>query len=290
MRSMTGFGIGHAQFGAGRLCLELRSLNHKFLDVRVKVPSDLTDLSSYLEHLARTHLVRGRYDIQLRTEGQTAPQLRIDEARVTQLYRQLCVLRDAVAPEQSVDLSALLGLPGLYVDADEHRSELAREAIAAAFSEARRRLDEMRDLEGAHLASELDQMLDRAIQLTADCAARASGSISAHRTRLHERVRRLIDDPAYVVDPQRLEQELAIIADRSDVTEELARLTSHFAQFKSLIAAQQPSGRRMDFLLQEIARETNTLGAKSQDATLSHLVVELKAEAERMREQVQNVE
>jgi uncharacterized protein (TIGR00255 family) len=290
MRSMTGFGIGYAAFGSGKLCLELKSVNHRYLDVRVKVPTELGDHAFYLEHLARSRLVRGRFDIQLRSEGQIAPIPRLDVERVRVLYRQMIALRDELAPTEIVSLSALLGMPSVYVDSDESRTERVREAITEAFTEGLWRLEEMRAHEGRHLAKVLGEMLDRAAALVTRCAARAHESVTLHGERLRDRLARLLEDPQIIVEPSRIEQEVALIADRSDVSEELARLVCHFDQFRGLIASDEPTGRRMDFLLQEIGRETNTLGAKSQDAVLSHLVVELKAESERMREQVQNVE
>jgi uncharacterized protein (TIGR00255 family) len=290
MRSMTGFGVGHAVFGAGRLCIEVKSLNHRYLDVRVRLPADLGDHAFYLEHLARSRLVRGRFDIQLRTEGQTAPKLCLDADSIRSLYHQLASLRDELTPSAEIPLTALLGLPAVYLESDERSTDRVRNAIEHAFGEAQRRLEEMRAHEGAHLALVLREILARAEELVARCATRATESIQLHRDRLRERVAKLVEDPSIVVEPSRMEQEVAIIADRSDVSEELARLESHFSQLRQLINSDEPSGRRMDFLLQEIGRETNTLGAKSQDARLSHLVVELKAESERMREQVQNVE
>lgn len=287
---MTGFGIGHAAFGAGRFCIELKSLNHRYLDVRVKLPADLGDHAFYLEHLARSRLVRGRFDIQLRTEGQTSATPCLDLDRIRSLYHQLSSLRDELTPSAEIPLSSILGLPAVYLESDERSADRVRTAIELAFGEALKRLEEMRAREGAHLAVVLSEILARAAELVVRCANRANESIQLHRDRLRERVARLVEDPSIVVEPARLEQEVALIADRSDVSEELARLDSHFSQLRRLIESDEPSGRRMDFLLQEIGRETNTLGAKSQDAHLSHLVVELKAESERMREQVQNVE
>lgn len=290
MRSMTGFGLGHSPFAAGQLCIELKSLNHRYLDVRVRVPTEFADHAFFLEHLARTRLVRGRFDIQLRTEGRVACPPRLDAERVRALYRELTSLRDELAPGSEIPLAALLGIPTIYVESDERHAERVREAMEAAFLEAHVHLEAMREREGTHLAKVLSQLLVRARELIRSCSERASVSVQQHRERLRERVARLIEDPNVVVDPARLEQEIALVADRCDVTEELARLDCHFHELARLIESAEPSGRRMDFLLQEIGRETNTLGAKSQDATLSHLVVELKAESERMREQVQNVE
>jgi uncharacterized protein (TIGR00255 family) len=184
----------------------------------------------------------------------------------------------------------LAALPSLYVQSTDLDSDRIRKATTLAFERAQERLETMRADEGARLAQVLVELLERAKALSAQCEIRCKESLVGYRERLRERVARLLDDQSIALDPSRLEFETVLIAERSDATEEIARLNSHFTMFGELVAGSEPSGRRLDFLLQEIVRETNTLGAKSQDATLSHLVVDLKAEAERMREQVQNVE
>jgi uncharacterized protein (TIGR00255 family) len=290
MRSMTGFGIGHAALGSGGLCVELKSLNHRYLDVRVRTPTELSDHSFFLEHLARRRLNRGRFDVQVRIDGPVLSGPRLDVERVRAVYHELAGLRDELSPGSELSLTALAAIPSLYVDKSAMDGETIREAITNAFDDALGRLEEMRANEGARLTVILSDLLERARQLTVQCELRCAESLVGHHERLKERVSRLLEDPAISVDPMRLELEVAVVAERSDAAEELSRLKSHFAMFGELLVAKEPSGRRLDFLLQEIARETNTLGAKSQDATLSHLVVELKAESERMREQVQNVE
>jgi uncharacterized protein (TIGR00255 family) len=287
---MTGFGVGHAELGAGKLCVEIKSLNHRYLDVRVRVPAELGDHSFFLEHLARSRLVRGRFDIQLRLEGPALTGPTLDADRVRTVFGQLRQLRDELSPQSELSLTALAALPALYVQASELDSDRIRAATTLAFERAQQRLETMRAAEGARLEHILTELLDRAKALTAKCEVRCREFLGGYRERLRERVARLLEDQAIAMDSSRLEFETVLIAERSDATEEIARLNSHFTMFGSLVAGTEPSGRRLDFLLQEIVRETNTLGAKSQDATLSHLVVDLKAEAERMREQVQNVE
>jgi uncharacterized protein (TIGR00255 family) len=148
----------------------------------------------------------------------------------------------------------------------------------------------MREQEGAALGRELGRRLELARGLRERIREQAERLVPLHRSRLEERVQRLLKDSSVSIDQGRLELELALLADRTDVTEELVRLDSHFDQIERLLASDELIGRRLDFLLQEVGREVNTVGAKSQDAELSHVVVEMKAEVERMREQVQNVE
>lgn len=290
MRSMTGFGIGEASLGEGRLFVELKSLNHRYLEVRVRLPAELSEFAFGVEQFARGLLVRGRFDVSIRLSGAALPPPRLSLSHARALYRELSALRDELAPTTALPVAALATMPGVYLRSDETDDALVRSAIESAFRVACHNLEEMRGQEGHTLQQELSARLATAISLADRCAGRARQAVGLCREKLRERAARLLKETGIAVEAGRLEQELALLADRSDVAEEITRLSSHFAQFSALLCSTEAVGRRLDFLLQEVARETNTLGAKSQDAELSHLVVELKAECERMREQVQNVE
>ncbi|HEX3775464.1 MAG TPA: YicC/YloC family endoribonuclease [Polyangiaceae bacterium] len=287
---MTGFGVGDAPLGDGRVTVELRALNHRFSDVRVRVPEELSDQSFFVEQLARENLARGRFDIGVRLEGAAMPPPRFSVDRARALYQGLLLLRDELAPGTELPITALSGMPDLVTAPTTADSEGARSALRVAFDAALQRLDEMRRREGDALVRELRARLESARRLRATISARGGELLEGYRARLRDRLERLLTESGLQLDSARLEAEIVILADRSDVTEELVRLDSHFDQFQKLLAADGPVGRRLDFLLQEIGRESNTIGAKSQDAPIAHLVVEMKAELERIREQVQNVE
>jgi uncharacterized protein (TIGR00255 family) len=289
MKSMTGFGTGEAPLGPGKLVLDARSVNHRYLDVRVRLPQELVEQSLFLEQRARDKLSRGRFDLSVRYEGPTlAPQLDVERAR--SVYRDLGRLRDELAPGTELPIGALIGMPELYVTSLSHDVATAQRALGAALDEALRRLDDMRQREGAALSIEIKGRIETCRRLHEQVRARVPEAVRAAEGRLRTRVARLAADVGTTVESGRLEAEIVLLADRTDVTEELVRLGSHFAQLLGLLSVTEPIGRRLDFLLQEVAREANTIGAKSQDAELGHLVVELKSEIERMREQVQNVE
>jgi uncharacterized protein (TIGR00255 family) len=292
MRSMTGFGLGEAPLspGSGKLAVEIRGVNHRFLDVRVRAPRELADLGSLLEQLAREKLTRGRYEIAMRAEGVVLGAPVLDRERARAAYKALCELRDEVAPGSEVPLTLLGSMPDLFVPAVDREIERLREATRAAFDAAVVSLDAMRVREGGALHDDLARRLESVRRLSQGVEKRAPEVVEAHRRRLRERADRLRAQTEIEVDGARLEQELALFAERSDVCEELTRLQSHCAQFIALLACEEAVGRRLDFLLQEMAREANTVGAKSPDAHIAHAIVELKAEIERMREQVQNVE
>jgi|SRR5580658_4119626 uncharacterized protein (TIGR00255 family) len=290
MRSMTGFGLGEVPIGGGKLGVEIRGVNHRFLDVRVRLPRELADLSGFVEQLARERLVRGRYEVALRIEGTTLGLPVLDRDRARAAFVALSELRDELAPGSEVPLSLLASIPDLFVSSVQRDGEIVRDAARAAFEAAVVALDEMRQREGDALREDLVRRLATIRARAQVIGARSPAVLDAHRRRLRERAERLRVSAEIDVDAARLEQELAIFAERCDIAEELTRLESHCAQMAALLGASDAVGRRLDFLLQEMAREANTVSAKSPDAAIAHAVVEVKAEIERMREQVQNVE
>jgi len=289
MRSMTGFGCGEAELDGNKLTCELRALNHRFLDVRVRMPEELISLSFFMEQLARERLARGRFDIGVRLErGGVSATFPVDRARA--VYAALLQLRDELAPGTEVPIWALTSLPQFLTQVVDSNGPGLEQALSCAFNAALARLDEMRAREGQALTRELGERVRTLRSLTAQAKALSQQAAERQLARLRERVGRLLETTSALPDSARLETELALLADRSDVTEELVRLASHFDQFEALLGADEPIGRRLEFLLQEMAREANTLGSKSQDTKLSYLVVDIKSQLEKIREQVQNVE
>jgi uncharacterized protein (TIGR00255 family) len=287
---MTGFGLGEVPLGSGKLGVEIRGVNHRFLDVRVRLPRELGELTGFLEQVSREKLNRGRYEIAVRVDGTALSTPILDRDRARAAYRALCELRDEIAPGSEVPLSILSAIPDLFISTAEREIERLRAAVRGAFDAAVAALDAMRAIEGSMLRDDLVTRLDRIRHFCCDVAQRSPEVLEAHRRRLRDRAERLRAAVEVDVDASRLEQEIAIFAERSDISEELTRLASHCSQFAVLLGAGDAVGRRLDFLLQEMAREANTVGAKSPDAQIAHAVVEVKAEIERMREQVQNVE
>jgi uncharacterized protein (TIGR00255 family) len=290
MRSMTGFGLGEAPLATGKVAVEIRGVNHRFLDVRVRMGRDLGDLAGFVELLARERLSRGRYEVAMRVDGIVLGAPALDRERARSAYRAFCELRDELAPGLDVPLSLLAAVPDLFVSSGDRELERLREATRTAFEAAVSALDEMRAHEGNALHHDLTERVARVRHLAEGIRQRAPDVLETHRRRLRERADRLRAATELDVDGARLEQEIALFAERSDVCEELTRMESHCTQFVGLLSGDDAVGRRLDFLLQEMAREANTIGAKSPDAKIAHAVVEVKAEIERMREQVQNVE
>ncbi len=290
MRSMTGFGAGEAPLGTGKLAVEIRSMNHRFLDVRVRLPHALIDLASFAEGAVREHLSRGRYEVTAHIDGALLGVPVLDKERARVALRAIQELRDELAPNQEVPLALLAHVPGLFVAPLEREMDSAKKALRAALDVALRAMDTMRVNEGAALARDLGKRIAAVRARLEEIASRAPELATGYKKRLLERIERLRLTGDLGADGARVEQEVVLFAERVDVTEELTRMESHLDQAGALLAKDEPVGRRIDFLLQEMAREANTIGAKSPEATISHAIVEVKADIERMREQVQNVE
>lgn len=290
IRSMTGFGAGHGVAAGEELDVEVRSVNHKFCEVKVRLPREYAALELEAAKLVKERLARGGVDVSIRRvagAGGLAPRV---DAQLAEAYaRAFAELQARLGLATGATLTDILSADGV-VRLDERDVDLdaAREAVRAGLSAALEALVEMRAREGAALARDLAGRLDTIEALAARVTALTPEAVDHHRARLEERVAELARGIA--LDPARLAQEVALLADRSDVTEELIRLGSHVAQVRGLLASGEPAGRKLDFLVQEMHREVNTTGSKSQSAEIAGVVVALKAEIERMREQVQNVE
>jgi uncharacterized protein (TIGR00255 family) len=284
------------------VAVEVRAVNGRFLDVRVRLPQELVDLGIMVEGEARKRLSRGRCDITIRTDGNVSLAPSLDKERARRAYRTLLELRDELAPGTEVPFSMLSTVPELFGAATSPDIQPARRAVGTALASALDDLELMRAKEGAAIAADLDSRLAAVRTWAAQIATRAPEIAENMARKFRDRLSRLsaIVQPVAAagvdagqapgIDPARVEQELVLLMERSDIAEELTRLASHVEQMSSYMKGDEPLGRRLDFLLQEMAREINTIGAKSQDLKTSHAVVELKAEIERMREQVQNVE
>lgn len=283
---MTGFGAGEARSDAGRLVVEVRSVNHRYLEARVKLPRELVDHQVFVEHLVRRRLSRGRIDITVHAErGEHAPPT-LDRARAVAILRELQSVAAEVGVTGPVPLSVLAGVPDLFVHATAHDPSASRAALRECVDRALDDLDRMRLAEGAHLRVDLQKRVELVAEVVRGLTERADAMAERHRVRARERLARILSGT--LLDGGRLEHELALALDHGDVTEELTRLAAHLDQLRGLIASDEPVGRKLDFLLQEVAREVNTLGSKASEAALA--VVELKTEIERLREQAQNIE
>lgn len=288
---MTGFGQGSASLPSGeQVAVELRTVNHRHADLRCKVCPELAEHTTFVEERVRRRLLRGRGEITVRLSGGSAAAPQLDQARARAAYRQVLALRDEIDPGGPAPLSLLGSVPGLYAQAGSLDEQTALSALGEAIDGAVASLNEMRAREGESLVQDLKARLAIVGSHVSWVEDHRPQLLEGLRGRVRSRVEALLEGTGARLDGGRLEQEIALLAERSDVAEEITRLRSHLAQFESLLeSAAEPVGRRLDFLLQEMNREVNTLGSKGNDAQVAQRVVELKAELERLREQVQNV-
>jgi uncharacterized protein (TIGR00255 family) len=297
VRSMTGFGRGTADQGRVRATVDIRSVNHRFLDLKVRGAPLLPPLEDGVSTKIRAVVGRGALSVTVHLVREGEGTIHIDREAARQSHAALADLaRELSLPPP--DLALVLAQPGVVITGDDRRDDSDDAAVLAAVDAALAQLIAMREAEGQALARELNGRLDELSKLRATIATLAADVPDRVQKKVHERLRRLLADEASDksndlagwLDPARLAQEVAVLADRADVSEELVRLESHLEQARILIAGTAASGRRLDFLVQEIGRELNTIGSKSAVAEISTAIVEAKAVLEKVREQVQNVE
>jgi uncharacterized protein (TIGR00255 family) len=292
--SMTGFGRATREVEGLGLEIEARSVNHRHLDLRVRLPKLLADRETAVKQQIQGRMSRGKVDVTINLAMSAAEaQLEIDDAIAGQYVEASKTLRARHGLTEALDVASLLALPGVTKIVETERDPgLLEGPLADAVEEAIEALLAMRAAEGARLADELENRLTT-VSALADAFEKRSGEVlTAARERLQKRAEQIKREVG-LLDDARLHQEIVIAADRLDITEELVRLRSHVSQFREILNDADGSeavGRRLDFLLQELGREANTVGSKANDAPLAQDVVELKTELERIREQVQNVE
>ncbi|MGB7811242.1 MAG: DUF1732 domain-containing protein [Polyangia bacterium] len=291
--SMTGFGRGTAETGARRVTVEIRSLNGRVSDVKVRgregdIPAAV---ESEIVRAVRAQIVRGSVSVSIREEGIDAPDALIDLAVVRQAHDAIETLRRELGLAQPVDLSTVAAFLAGPAARQVRRDEMTWQCVRPAVEQALQQVQATRAREGAALCSDLRQRLDRLRELAAHVAQAAASLPTRAARKLEERLAALATSSAGL-DPGRLAQEVAVLAEKLDVSEELVRLRTHLDHLGELLsgAAPEAAGRKIDFLVQEVGREINTIGSKVQDAPIAALVVESKAELEKLREQAQNIE
>ncbi len=295
IRSMTGFGAADGEVGSQRVSVEIRSVNHRYFSPSIKLPATLARWEGEVRDALRRGVSRGHVTLSARfgREGQEAPvALPIDETRFAAYVMQLRELQERHALHDSLDVATILRMPEIFV-AGPPREELTVEAGAQVVAVVERAVDAllaMRSAEGSRLVQFLDERLAFIESALARIAERAPERVTEQRDRLRTAVRELTGGLA--VDETRLAQEIALLADRLDVQEEISRFNTHIEAFRAALTADQSDGvgKRLGFLLQEMLREANTTGSKGNDAAIVADVLLIKEELERVREQVENLE
>ena len=291
--SMTGFGEAHCQQGGLAVSVEVRTINTRYFKLSVRVPERYGPLEPQIESVVRKEIRRGTVQVNVRVDRTRSPEDYAIHTDVLERYRdQLESMRAKWNLSEPVSLESMLLLPGVVSDDSAAPANAAEEwpVIGQALETAVASLHRMRIEEGRAMAADLRANC-RAVAASLDeVQQRAPLVVEAYRRRLEERLNKTLADFNLTVDPSDVLKEVGLFADRADISEEIVRLRSHLEQFEATMQAPESSGRKLEFLTQEMVREGNTIGSKASDVEISRHVIEIKASVERIREMIQNVE
>jgi len=288
---MTGFGLGEVDADGLVVRVEIRSVNHRFLQARFRLPSEFADLEPAVDKLVKQSLSRGSVTLTVNVSRAATPStVVIDHELAARYVEKLGELGRSLDIENDLELSDLATLPGVIADRqDRSAHERETQTLLSAVGAALANLVEMRETEGESMEADIRKNAAEIASLQGSIDARMPDVVKAHFEAMKKRAEDLLGDDTKI-DPKDLARELAVISERADVSEEISRLASHLEQLDKVLATGGEIGRKLDFLVQELYREANTIGSKCGDATVSHAVVDLKTHIERVREQVQNIE
>ena len=294
IRSMTGYGRAEAVLGGRKYVVEIKSLNHRYLELSLRIPANLLPLEMEIKKKINEQLIRGKIDITIRRETYSGIEgsrlLEVNLPLVKNYYDLLIQLKDLFNLKEDITLDMMAGLKDVFIPLETLEDEITVlwEGLAGVLSNAIAALIDMRQKEGEVLGQDLTARLYLINEHLDEIDARAPQIVLEYQKRLVARIRELMD--GMVIDESRLSQEVAIMAEKSDITEEIVRFRSHIKQFFEMLKSPEAMGRKVDFLIQEMNREVNTIGSKSSDAQVSCHVIEIKSELAKLREQVQNLE
>lgn len=293
IKSMTGFGKSEYSDGKRVITAEIKSVNHRYSDITVKMPRRYSFAEDKIKNAVKEVVRRGKVDVSIMVENITDDDIdiRLNTLIAKQYYDNLKELAGTFELEDRITLQFLATLPDVMKSVPDSTSEEEiTNALLIPVREAAKRLDEMRLVEGAKLAEDLQMRSGIIRDITAKITERAPMVEKNYAEKLRERITELVDG-SVTIPEDRILLEAAIFADKSNITEELVRLDSHLIQLNSIISkSTQPDGKKLDFLVQEMNREANTIGSKANDIEITNLMLEIKAEVEKIREQVQNIE
>lgn len=293
LNSMTGYGSADGQLDGVCYAVEIKAVNNRYLKTILKLPEAVAFLEDDIDKLLRKNLSRGTINCVVRLKGVSASALfEIDEVALRSVVERLNAVGSSVGVGGTIDLASLLDLPGVVhpVVPDEQESERIREVVLAIAREAIGKLQQMREAEGRFLEADLRGNCEAMARELAAIRSKCDGLINEYARRLRRRVDTLLAEAKLKLDEETLSREVAILADRSDISEEISRLDAHLQQFGQICQTEGQAGRRLDFLSQEMLREANTVASKAADAEIVRRVVDMKCLIERLKEQIQNVE
>lgn len=291
-KSMTGFGMGEYKDDKYNISVECKTINHKYLDVNPRLPRKVSFLEDRLRQLVKDYISRGRVDmfIKFDTVSSSGAKLVYDEDLAKQYFEILKRIKDGFDLKQEINPVEISKFPEIVsVTEAEDDEEILWNALREASEKALMSLSNMRKEEGTKLEKDIIERSNLLEKYIDDVERFSNTVVEDYRARLNQRIGEILENPA-LVDEARLAQEVAIYADKSSITEEIVRFRSHINQLRNTIVNDDSIGRKLDFLIQEMNREVNTIGSKSSAIDITNLVIQIKAELEKIREQVQNIE
>jgi uncharacterized protein (TIGR00255 family) len=293
LNSMTGYGSADGELDGICYAVEIKAVNNRYLKTIIKLPEAIAFLEDGIDKLLRKSLSRGTVNCVVRLKGVSASALfEIDEVALRAVVERLSAVGPSVGVAGTIDLASLLTLPGVVrpVLPEEEEIEQVREVVLSITKEAIGKLQQMRVAEGQFLEADLKGNCRAMAEELEAIRQKSDGVIKEYARRLRRRVDALLAEAKLKLDEETLAREVAVLADRSDISEEIARLDAHLQQFEQICEKEGQAGRRLDFLSQEMLREANTMASKAADADIVRRVVDMKCLIERLKEQIQNVE
>ena len=291
VKSMTGYGRASETLHMRGITIELKSVNHRFLDCNVKAPRALNFLEESIKSTVSSYVARGKVDVFITIDYSEADNTKVtlNESLLKNYLEVFSVLNKQYNISDAVSVGEIIRIPDmLTVEKEEDDADELTEDVLKILKEALQSHSEMRLKEGARLVDDIVGRLDLIEELARRVEKRSPQCVTEYREKLEARMREVLESA--MIEPQRILTEAAIFADKIAVDEETVRLHSHIAQFKEMLRSGDPIGRKLDFLVQELNREVNTIGSKANDLEITSIVVDIKAEIEKIREQVQNIE
>ena len=290
--SMTGFGRGEYKDDNYYFLVECKTINHKYCDINIRLPRKISFLEDKARNFVKNYIKRGRVDIYIKLDllGSEDVNLKFDETLANQYVNILREIRDKFDLADDISVMNVAKFPDIIkTEEKEEDEDLLWSMLSKALGETLTKLKEMRSEEGQKLAQDVLERCDILQNTIEEIENNSYNVVIDYKEKLNNRINEILDNPS-LIDENRLAQEVAIYADKSSITEEIVRFKSHIGQLRSTIVKDESIGRKIDFLIQEMNRETNTIGSKSSDLNITNLVVEIKSELEKIREQIQNIE
>lgn len=290
--SMTGFGRGEYKDDNYYFLVECKTINHKYCDINIRLPRKISFLEDKIRNFIKDYIKRGRVDVYIKLDllGSEDVNLKFDEILASQYVNILREIRDKFDLVDDISVMNVAKFPDIIkTEEKEEDEDLLWSMLSEALEETLTNLKEMRSEEGKKLAKDVLERCDILQSTIEEIEKNSYNVVIDYKEKLNNRISEILDNPS-LIDENRLAQEVAIYADKSNITEEIVRFKSHIGQLRNTIVKDESIGRKIDFLIQEMNRETNTIGSKSSDLNITNLVVEIKSELEKIREQIQNIE